>query len=256
MASKPSGVTGGQLALGASDAPRDYNSSVFCTRQRHCGTAAREQFAGRHKTVARLSDCGGPSLQVIEPLSQSDRACNPLHHRTLLSASPLWHRQHVGRVMVKTPLAFEFSKTRCDAFDEAWALLQGLGTDFTDASKSHATRTTLAKRIIEMANQGLRDIPELRDDALAFLQHSPPSAWRNGGSGRPSEPRRRRSPSLAGSGVLARRLSQPQPAHIAWQAWATAARERRAIAIFWPLFIRVCPKTSGGITKFSEHEAD
>src|SRR5262249_44443560 len=47
-------VTRGQLALGASDAPRDYNSSVFCTRQRHCGTAAREHFADRHKTVARL----------------------------------------------------------------------------------------------------------------------------------------------------------------------------------------------------------
>ena len=31
-----------------------------------------------------------------------------------------------------------------------------------------------------MADQGLRDIPELRDDALAFLQHSPPSAWRSG----------------------------------------------------------------------------
>ena len=31
-----------------------------------------------------------------------------------------------------------------------------------------------------MTDQGLRDIPELRDDALAFLQHSPPSAWRNG----------------------------------------------------------------------------
>ena len=30
-----------------------------------------------------------------------------------------------------------------------------------------------------MADQGLRDIPALRDDALAFLQHSPPSAWRN-----------------------------------------------------------------------------
>ena len=59
MAPKPSGVTGGQLALGASDAPRDYNSSVFRTRQRHCGTAAREQFAGRHKTVARLSTVAG-----------------------------------------------------------------------------------------------------------------------------------------------------------------------------------------------------
>ena len=58
-ASKPSGVTGSQLALGASDAPRDYNSSVFCTRQRRCGTAARERFAGRHKTVARLPTAAG-----------------------------------------------------------------------------------------------------------------------------------------------------------------------------------------------------
>jgi hypothetical protein len=83
--------------------------------------------------------------------------------------------------MVENPLAFEFSKTRtiCDAFDETWAFLQGLGSDFTEASKSFATRTILAKRIIEMADQGLRGIPEFRDDALAFLQHSPPSAWRN-----------------------------------------------------------------------------
>jgi hypothetical protein len=84
--------------------------------------------------------------------------------------------------MVKTPLAFEFSKTRtiCDAFDEAWAFLQRLGSDLTQAPNSLATQSILAKRIIEMADQGLRDIPELRDDALAFLQHSPPSASRNG----------------------------------------------------------------------------
>ena len=84
--------------------------------------------------------------------------------------------------MVENPLAFNFSKTRtiCDAFDDAWAFLQGLGSDLTEPSKSLITQTILAKRIIEMADQGLRDIPELRDDALAFLQHSPPSAWRNG----------------------------------------------------------------------------
>jgi hypothetical protein len=78
--------------------------------------------------------------------------------------------------MVENPLAFNFSKTRtiCVAFDEAWAFLQGLGSDLTDASKSFATRTILAKRIIEMADQGLTDVPELRDDALAFLQHNPP----------------------------------------------------------------------------------
>jgi hypothetical protein len=77
--------------------------------------------------------------------------------------------------MVKTPLAFEFSKTRtiCDAFDQAWAFLQGLSSDLTQAPKSLATQTILAKRII-VADQGLMDVPELRDDALAFLQHNPP----------------------------------------------------------------------------------
>jgi hypothetical protein len=84
--------------------------------------------------------------------------------------------------MVENPLAFEFSKTRtiCDAFDEAWAFLQGLGSDLMEPSNSLAAQTILAKRIIEMADQGLRGIPELRDDALAFLEHSPPSASRNG----------------------------------------------------------------------------
>jgi hypothetical protein len=78
--------------------------------------------------------------------------------------------------MAENPLAFNFSKTRtiCDAFDDAWAFLQGLGSDLTNTSKSLATRTILAKRIIEMADQGLTDVPELCDDALAFLQHNPP----------------------------------------------------------------------------------
>ena len=56
--------------------------------------------------------------------------------------------------MVENPLAFGFSKTRtiCDAFDAAWAFLQGLGSDLTQAPKSLATQTILAKRIIEMAH--------------------------------------------------------------------------------------------------------
>ena len=82
--------------------------------------------------------------------------------------------------MVKTPLAFEFSKTRmiCDAFDEAWALLQGVGSDLTAPSKSLASRTILAKRIVEMAGQGLMDVTQLRDDALAFVQHNLSGAQR------------------------------------------------------------------------------
>ena len=84
--------------------------------------------------------------------------------------------------MVETPLAFDFNKTRtvCDAFDDAWACLQGVGSDLTEPSKSLASRTILAKRIIEMADQGLKEVPELRDDALAFLQHNPPPGDRNG----------------------------------------------------------------------------
>jgi len=44
----------------------------------------------------------------------------------------------------------------------------------TEPSNSLATQTILAERIIEMAHQGLMDVPELRDDALVFLQHNPP----------------------------------------------------------------------------------
>ena len=69
--------------------------------------------------------------------------------------------------MVENPLAFEFSKTRtiCDAFDQAWALLQGVGSDLTAPSNSLASRTILAKRIIEMADHGSMDVTLLRDDA-------------------------------------------------------------------------------------------
>src|SRR5258708_2227403 len=118
--------------------------------------------------------------------------------------------------MGENPLAFEFSKTRtiCDAFDEAWAFLQGLGSDLMEPSHSLAAQTILANRIIEMADQGLRDIPELRNDALAFLEHSPPSASRNGlGEAIGAQTAPLAEVSRAGS--VGETLSQPQPAHIA-----------------------------------------
>jgi hypothetical protein len=91
--------------------------------------------------------------------------------------------------MIESPLAFDLSKTRkiCDAFDEAWAFLQDdPGSDLTAPSKLLASQTMLAKRIIEMADQGLMDVTELRDDALAFVRHNPPlltakdAMWRRG----------------------------------------------------------------------------
>jgi hypothetical protein len=44
-------------------------------------------------------------------------------------------------------------------------------------------------------------------------------------------------------------LATPMPVHL-------KVRNRRASALALLLGLRVCPKTSGGITKFSEHEAD
>ena len=99
--------------------------------------------------------------------------------------------------MDENPLAFEFSKTRtiCDAFDEAWAFLQDLDSDLTEPPKSLAARTILAKRIIEMADQALMDVTELRDDALAFpsTQSALPADCK--GLGEALEPRQSRSPS-------------------------------------------------------------
>jgi hypothetical protein len=73
----------------------------------------------------------------------------------------------------------------CDAFDGAWAFLLGVGSDLTEPSESLAARTILAKRIIEMADQGLTDVLELRADALAFLRRNPPSSNRKGLRGEP-----------------------------------------------------------------------
>jgi len=46
--------------------------------------------------------------------------------------------------------------------------------DHSAGADQVAARTILAKRIIEMADQGLKEVPELRDDALAFLRHNRP----------------------------------------------------------------------------------
>jgi hypothetical protein len=125
------------------------------------------------------SDRGGRTLRVIEPPSQSDRAF--IHFIAgPLSVPPLSQPKYVGCAEIasfQSPLAFDFSKTRtiCDAFDDAWAFLLDVGNDLTEQSNSLLTRTILAKRIIEMADQGLTGVTELRDDALAFLERNPPS---------------------------------------------------------------------------------
>jgi hypothetical protein len=78
------------LALGLMGVTADNNSSAaLCT-------AAPEEFCGWPPNCGWTFDCGRRSLRVIEPPSQSDRASNPLHHRTLLSVPPLSHRSMSG----------------------------------------------------------------------------------------------------------------------------------------------------------------
>jgi len=73
--------------------------------------------------------------------------------------------------------AFDSAKTRliCDAFDGAWGLLQGVGSEFAGSAKAPAAREILAKRIIDMAQRGVADMIELRDDALRHLRDHPPA---------------------------------------------------------------------------------
>ena len=68
--------------------------------------------------------------------------------------------------------AFDIERTRviCDAFDSAWAHLQVMDSQFSNPAKASAARETLARRIIEMAQRGVVDPIELRDDALQHLQ--------------------------------------------------------------------------------------
>lgn len=55
------------------------------------------------------------------------------------------------------------------ALDEAWDRLQKRGSRFTRPAYSRATREVIAKRIMEMAQRGVKEHRTLVDDAVQFL---------------------------------------------------------------------------------------
>ena len=73
--------------------------------------------------------------------------------------------------------AFDSAQTRaiCDAFDGALAALQAAGSALTGPAAAPAAREILAKRIIDMAQNGLLDVTKLKDYALAHLERHPPA---------------------------------------------------------------------------------
>ena len=71
-------------------------------------------------------------------------------------------------------LTLRNTKAICDAFDGAWAFLTESQSPLASDSFAATTRELLAKRVIEMAERGLRDPAKLQADALSYLQSNPP----------------------------------------------------------------------------------
>ncbi len=53
--------------------------------------------------------------------------------------------------------------------DEAWSRIEQSGSQFARPAYSRAMREVIAKRIIEIAQQGVKDQQTLVDDAIRFL---------------------------------------------------------------------------------------
>ena len=58
-------------------------------------------------------------------------------------------------------------------FDEAWRIL-GAGDALTEA-ESQVRRTELARRIVELAESGIKDADKLRKAAVASLRRAKPN---------------------------------------------------------------------------------
>ena len=63
----------------------------------------------------------------------------------------------------------EAIRVLASALEEAWDRVQQSGSQFARAAYSTAMREVVAKRIMEMAQHGVKDQQTLVDDALRFL---------------------------------------------------------------------------------------
>jgi hypothetical protein len=75
------------------------------------------------------------------------------------------------RELIQPETAFdpESIQVLVSALDEAWRRIQESGSQFARSAYSRVMREVISKRIIEMAQQGIRDQPTLVDDAMRFL---------------------------------------------------------------------------------------
>jgi hypothetical protein len=72
-------------------------------------------------------------------------------------------------IQPETALDPETIEVLAFAFDNAWDRLQKSGSRFARPGYSRAAREVVAKRIIEMAQLGMKDPQKLTDDTVRFL---------------------------------------------------------------------------------------
>jgi hypothetical protein len=66
-------------------------------------------------------------------------------------------------------VALDLTQTLTNAFDTAWAKLNASGSALAQEDCAPSTRALLAKRIIETAETGERDVSRLVEDGLRYL---------------------------------------------------------------------------------------
>ena len=90
----------------------------------------------------------------------------------------------------------------CAALDEAWDRLLQSGSECTRPAYARAMREVVARRIIDMAQRGIRDQTELANGALRFLaaNYRPERKRRQGLSGMAVAPLALSETTAAGGG--------------------------------------------------------
>ena len=73
-------------------------------------------------------------------------------------------------VQPKTVFDPEFIQVLASAFDDAWNRIEESGSRFARPGYSRAMREVMAKRIFEMAQQGVTDPQALAKDAVRFVR--------------------------------------------------------------------------------------
>jgi len=85
---------------------------------------------------------------------------------------PMSNLDMLAFIQPETAFDPETIEVLATAFDNAWDRLQKSGSRFARPGYSRAVREVIAKRIIAMAQFGMKDPRKLTDDAMQFLTAS------------------------------------------------------------------------------------